>query len=1397
MQLIKYNAAGTMQWIYNTPYDTTSWLGTFATDLAGNSFVTDGSSAQIEKVNTAGGVVWSNTNPGSGLLGEFWDIAFNCDQTKLIIGGTGGSFTPVAYIYNMNTSNGAVNGSQIVAQGGSIIGGNSYQETRAITSSRNGRYYFLTHDTLGYIDQNLSLCGGAGASLYKMNHGYHWSYKCENFRVNNTGVCAIKANGSFVYTQNGATVAKRSLATGAVITSVAIPGGSSLAAAGQNQVANSGIDIDSCGNVYVGSTNAVIKYDANLVQLMSSPTTFPVYDVAVSYGGNIIAGGTTGTYNTAGARTGKMQQIAMGACNPMVLICCDATVCPHPPMCVTDPAVTLTASTPGGTWSGTGITNPSTGVFNPATAGPGPHTIVYTLSCGKDSTVIQVNACTPLHVCQNANGSLTVSGGTGPYNWQNQVTSTPCVSGAAFCSGLFTSPGPPVTTWTTFTTGVTVTPAVAYPIQVVDNSGTVFSIPSLASVPSCSACPTLTVTISNQVNVACAGQSTGSFSAATTGGASPYNYTLMNGTTTVATFTGIAGTQNFTALPAGTYTLNVVDANACPGTATITITPGTATSATAGPKQTVCATTATLSGNAPTVGTGTWTLVSGAGTITTPSSPTSGVTALGVGPNVFQWTVSNPPCPNTTALDTITGVAPPTVAAAGPNQSICVTTTNLAGNTPIVGTGTWTLVSGTGTITTPSSPTSAVTGLGVGANVFQWTISNPICPPSTSQVTITSTGGAGAANAGPNQSLCGTNTATMAANNPAPGTGAWTLVSGTGTITTPSSPTTGITGLGNGVNIFAWTITNPPCPSTTSNDTITVAVPPTVAAAGPNQTICSSSTILAGNVATIGTGTWTLVSGTGTINNPSSPTSGVSGLGIGANVFAWTIANPPCPPTTSQVTITSTGNATTNITAQTNILCFGGTNGSATANTTGGVAPYNYVWTGTTGTLQTHNGISSPDSLTGIAAGTYTVTVTDNTGCVIAQTVTITQPAQLAISVVNSTNATCGNNNGTATVAATGGTIGSGYIYSWAPSGGTTAGATGLGANTYTITVTDANACAATTTVVITNTTSPVISIASQTNVLCNGDNTGAATTSVVGGTTPLTYSWTGGAGTNANASNLAATAYTVTVTDASTCTGTTTVTITQPPAIIASVTTTATNCSGPSGTATVSASGGTGTLSYSWSGGGATSTTINNLPVGTYTVSITDANSCTVTATGTVVTTGTPVANAGTGAVILVGGTATLNGSGTGVSHVWTPPTTLTCDTCFITIASPIQTTTYTLTVTDSNGCKATDTVTVFVEIPCPTDKNLQVPNAFSPNGDGYNDEFCLQGWNYCISQFQITVFDRWGEKVFQSSDPSFCWDGTYRGKQLDPAVFVYYITAILGNNEDISKKGNISLIR
>ncbi|TAL58572.1 MAG: gliding motility-associated C-terminal domain-containing protein, partial [Bacteroidetes bacterium] len=86
-------------------------------------------------------------------------------------------------------------------------------------------------------------------------------------------------------------------------------------------------------------------------------------------------------------------------------------------------------------------------------------------------------------------------------------------------------------------------------------------------------------------------------------------------------------------------------------------------------------------------------------------------------------------------------------------------------------------------------------------------------------------------------------------------------------------------------------------------------------------------------------------------------------------------------------------------------------------------------------------------------------------------------------------------------------------------------------------------------------------------------------------------------------------------------------------------------------------------------------------------------------------------------------------------------------------------------------------------------------IPNAFSPNGDGENDIFYVRG--NCIKELTFIIYNRWGEKVFKTTDPKQGWDGTHRGKTANTAVFAYYMNAVLASGEKISRKGNVSLIR
>ena len=96
-----------------------------------------------------------------------------------------------------------------------------------------------------------------------------------------------------------------------------------------------------------------------------------------------------------------------------------------------------------------------------------------------------------------------------------------------------------------------------------------------------------------------------------------------------------------------------------------------------------------------------------------------------------------------------------------------------------------------------------------------------------------------------------------------------------------------------------------------------------------------------------------------------------------------------------------------------------------------------------------------------------------------------------------------------------------------------------------------------------------------------------------------------------------------------------------------------------------------------------------------------------------------------------------------------------------------------------------------------CPDPVNLTLPNAFSPNGDGVNDQFCIQGWNDCIQSFRIMIFNRWGEKVFETTDINKGWDGTYKGQLMNTDVFVYRLEGKTHDGKGFSLKGNITLVR
>ena len=428
---------------------------------------------------------------------------------------------------------------------------------------------------------------------------------------------------------------------------------------------------------------------------------------------------------------------------------------------------------------------------------------------------------------------------------------------------------------------------------------------------------------------------------------------------------------------------------------------------------------------------------------------------------------------------------------------------------------------------------------------------------------------------------------------------------------------------------------------------------------------------------------------------PPLQTSNVfNNLGAGTYTFTTKDKN-GC---TSSNTVVITQPAVVSFTtAQTNVNCFGASTGSITVTGSGG-----------TGTLQysDNNGTSYQlsNSFSNLPFGNYTVLVKDANGCLSpSKIITITQPAAaLTSSISAQTNVKCfGGSTGSVTVAAAGGT--STYSYTLGATTNTTGTFTALTAGTYTVNITDANGCTTTQSVTITQPASALTSsISAQTNVKCFGGSTGTATVTAAGGTGTDTYSWsTSPVQTAATATGLAVGSYTVTVTDANGCTTTSTATITQPASALTSSISAQTNVKcfgGSTGSVTVAAAGGTSTYSYTLGGVTNTTGTFSALASGTYTVNITDANSCT-TAQSVVIT---QPASALTSSISAQTNVKCFGGS-TGTATV-TPAGGTGTDT-YSWSTSPVQTAatatglavgSYTVTVTDANGCTTTSTATI-----------------------------------------------------------------------------------------------------
>lgn len=780
--------------------------------------------------------------------------------------------------------------------------------------------------------------------------------------------------------------------------------------------------------------------------------------------------------------------------------------------------------------------------------------------------------------------------------------------------------------------------------------------------------PTLSVT--SQTNVNCFGANTGTATISAMGGTGPYTYTWTPG--------NLSGASQ-TSLGAGTYTINVSDANGCVGSSTLSITQPTAAlsgvisnSTNPGCGSSNGSATVTASGGTPAY-TYSWVPNGGSG---------NSASNLSSGSNSVTITDANG-CTNTVVV-TLSSAGGPTLSVASQSNVTCF---------------------GTNT----GSATINATG-GTGPYTYTW------MPGGLSGVSQTSlSAGIYTINVSDANGCVGSNTLSI------------------------TQPTAALSGI-------ITNSTNPGCGLSNGSATIT--------ASGGTPAYTYS---------------WMPNGGSG--NSASNLSSGSNSVTItDANNCTFTIP----------VILSSANGPTLTVSSQSNVACFGATTGTASVNATGGTGPYSYTWTpgGLTGSSQS-----------ALGAGTYTILVNDANNCSGTTTLQITQPTNSLSATVNNTGAGCGVSNGSATVTATGGT--SGYTYNWSPSGGNSTTATNLAAGTYSVIITDANGCTYTATTNIASAGGgPTLAIASQSNISCFGNNNGSASITATGTPSSFTYTWLPSGGNTASASGLSAGTYTVVVGNGTACTSSITVIITQPTVIQANITSTPENCGVGDGVASINPTGGTSPYTIQWQNGNTTNT-ITALTSGIYSVQITDNNGCVTTASISVGVQGSLFVDAGFGSTIHNGETTQLSASApSGATISWSPAGSLGCSTCANTSASPLETTTYTI-VASYNGCTGSDTVTVWVDIIC---GDLFIPTAFSPNNDGENDVLYVYG--NCIETMELTIFDRWGEKVFETTDPKQGWDGTFNGRALNPAGFAYVLKATV-KGEQISKKGNVTLVK
>ncbi|MDA3911088.1 MAG: hypothetical protein PF448_07010, partial [Bacteroidales bacterium] len=332
-----------------------------------------------------------------------------------------------------------------------------------------------------------------------------------------------------------------------------------------------------------------------------------------------------------------------------------------------------------------------------------------------------------------------------------------------------------------------------------------------------------------------------------------------------------------------------VTSGTCITTDTVVITQDIIITANAGADIAICDVDfTTMNANPAAPGIGTW-IVTDTGVPDDINDPSSQITALDYGTNSFTWEVVNGACTDSDNM-TITRDSL-IIADAGMDQIFCEDdTTTLIANNPTPGSGIWTVISGNGVFDDDTNPNTLVSALDYGQNELEWTITNGAC--ISSDRVIIQRDSLIIADAGTDLNLCGIYHSVITAENPTPGTGIWSVASGSGTFAQPTQNVTTVSGLSVDENQLVWEVTNGTCIST---DTLIIDIDTAITAqAGGDQQICGDNTNLNALNPAPGIGMWSVYNGGGVIADPANYQTSISGLNAGSNVLHWTVTNGAC-----------------------------------------------------------------------------------------------------------------------------------------------------------------------------------------------------------------------------------------------------------------------------------------------------------------------------------------------------------------------------------------------------------------------------------------------------------------------------------------------------------------------